>query len=189
MPSENITIASNALVRIGDDPIQNWDETEGGTVTEAFYDRHKKCLIMEHPWTFATKYTQLTLESFTPPSELGYIYAHKLPVSNLRLWSLYPLGMDYNIWGKIIYSNTKEIYAVHSWEITEDLMSEKFKITLEYLIAKSISISVTENSTTYQIMDAEYQKSLREAKHIDSTTKPVQSIIHQPFIEAHNGGF
>ena len=59
MPS-NIDIASNALILIGDNPINSFDEPGAGAqAAAALYPETKKRLLSEHPWGFALKQQRL----------------------------------------------------------------------------------------------------------------------------------
>jgi hypothetical protein len=53
--ANDISIASNALILIGDTPITAWDETDSGSAAEQIYPICKKSLLAQYKWSFALK--------------------------------------------------------------------------------------------------------------------------------------
>ena len=71
-----VSICSNALRRLGDDPITALtDDTERARLCNAFYVPSRDLVLRSHPWNFAVTRATLAQLSDTPVYEYGYQYA------------------------------------------------------------------------------------------------------------------
>ena len=184
----DIQVCSNALVLIGDSPITTWADSDGGTAAEKFYPTTKKALLSCFPWTFALKTFQLNKLTEVPPTETGFSKMHKLPTDMLRLWRLLPEGIDYIIHENNVLSNTDELLAEYIYDPQENNYSDAFREALEYIMASKLAMSVTENFDVAQLMLAQHQNKIREARHLDATQRPTRAIVDAPFNAARLGG-
>jgi hypothetical protein len=187
MAALDVEITSNALMLVGDEPISSWSESDGGTVSEAFYETTKNTLLATYPWSFAIKDSNLALQSEEPDPLWDFKYSHKLPQDMLRLWRIAPDLTNYDISGLLLYSNTQDLMAIYTYSCDESLFPATFRVALEYRLASKFAMSITENATVMREMQAEYVTALRLAKHIDATQKPQMSMASAPFNEVRGG--
>ena len=188
--STAIDIASNALILIGDEPISSFDESGAGAkATANLYEQTRDTLLAEHPWTFAMKSQRLNLLSQEVDSLRYYKYAFQIPTDLIRLWSLYPVGQNYEIQENILYCNQKELLANYVFSVNESKFPPHFVKALEYRLASEIAISVTEDVSVSEVILSKYIAQIVRAKNIDSQGKPQVSIIDQPFVQARLGGY
>ena len=187
MAALDVEITSNALMLIGDEPISSWDESDGGTVSEAFYESTKNALLSCYPWSFALKDSDLALQSATPSEMWDFKYAHKLPQDMLRLWEIRPYRTNYAISEIYVYSNAQELMAIYTYSCDEEQFPDTFRVALEYRLAAKFAMSITENATVMREMQAEHVMALRLAKHIDATQKPQTVMVDAPFNNVRGG--
>ena len=73
-----VSICSNALRRLGDDPITSLtDDTERARLCNAFYADARDACLRSHPWNFAITRASLAQLSATPV--YGFDYQFALP--------------------------------------------------------------------------------------------------------------
>ncbi len=187
MPT-SIDIASNALILIGDNPINSFDDDGGGaTAASALYPETKKRLLSEHHWSFALKQQQLNRLSQAPDPMTNYQYAFQLPTDMIRLLRIQDKNF-YIIVGDLLYSNNSKLLATYIYDVPETNLPPHFVKSLEYALASDLSISVTEDNSMMQIMDAKYRTSINQAMAIDSQNRPQFPIQSSPIINARLGG-
>ena len=169
-----ITICSNALMLIGDEPIASFsDDRVGAKIASSFYETTLISLLSEYTWSFATKQDKLSMLSEKPLNRWDYVY--QLPTDHIRTITVYPVG-DYDIVGDKIYSNTNNLELDYMYRIDESFFTPLFREALELHLASKFSIPVTENATNADLYFGMAQKMFKKAKLIDSQEKPNRGI-------------
>ena len=187
MPT-SIDIASNALILIGDNPINSFDDPgAGGTVAANLYPETKKRLLSEHPWSFAFKQQRLNRLSQTPDDKTGYQYAFQLPTDMIRLWNTQDHS-NYLIIGNLLYSNQTSLLATYIYDVDEVSLPPHFVKTLEYTLASDFAISVTEDNEMSAIMEGKADMYKAKAMAIDSQNRPQVPIIDSPLLDVRFSG-
>lgn len=184
----DIQIASNALLLIGDDPINSFTEPgAGATVAAAIYYDTKRMMLSEHPWTFALKEQYLNRLTQQPDDETNYNYAFQLPGELIRILAIFPYS-SYTIVGSLLYSNETVLLARYIYDVDETELPPHFIKALEYKLAADFAISVTENTAKSEFYEKKYMVQLGSARTIDSQNKPQVPIIDSPFVDVRFGG-
>lgn len=189
MPTD-ISIASNALLLIGDEPISSFTEPGAGATAAAnLYPETYRMVLSEHPWTFATKDQKLSKLSQVPDDLTNFSVAYQLPPDLIRLWAIFPHS-NYAIVNDILLSNDSTgLLARYVFEVDETQLPPHFTKALEYKLAADFSISVTEDEGKHQLYESKYRTLIAMARSIDSQQKPPVPIIDSPFVDARRGGF
>lgn len=187
MPTD-ISIASNALLLVGDEPISAFTEPgAGATAASNLYPETYRSLLAYHPWTFALKEQILSQLSEAPNDLTGYGYAYQLPSDLIRLWAIFPHSR-YVIVNGILYSNTAQLLARYTYQVDETQLPPQFTKALEYKLASEFSISITEDEKKAQLYERKFRDYLAETMTIDSQQAPQVPIIDSPFTDVRNGG-
>ena len=187
MPS-SISIASNALLLIGDNPISSFDDPGAGAKAAAnLYPDTKKALLSEHPWSFAMKQQRLNRLSQVPDIITGYQFAFQLPTDLIRLWSVQD-NAKYILVGTLLYSNQNQLLATYVFDVDETVLPPHFVKALEYTLASDFAISVTEDNTMAKLYEQKARDETNQAMSIDSQGRPQVGIIDSPLISARFGG-
>ena len=115
--STSIEISSNALLLIGDEPINAFDEPGAGAQAAAnLYQDAKETLLSWHPWSFALKEQYLSRLSQEPESLTNLKYAFRVPVDSIRIWEIFPYSY-YEIVGQLIYSNEPTLLCRYIYDV------------------------------------------------------------------------
>lgn len=162
MATSAVSICSNALLLLGDNPISSFDEDNDRTRLVAnLYDAKRDKVLRLHPWNCATKRVILARDSTDP--EFGYAYRFLLPEDWLRTLSV---GLDddqddYVIEGRYIlmdnsvcrlryiFRNSDEA----TWDsLLIDAMTQVMVAALTYPITKSTTKQATEEEIVKQVL-------------------------------------
>ncbi len=183
-----IDISSNALLLIGDEPINSFTEPGAGAQTAAnLYQQTKEMVLTYHPWTFALKEQALSRLSQSPDSKTNYNYAYQLPTDLIRLWKVMPQS-DYRIVGNLVYSNEPKLLARYVYDVPESNIPAHLVKALEYQLAAEFAIAVTEDDGKAQFYQQKASLQLAKASSVDSQGQPQESITSSPFTEARFSG-
>lgn len=178
----DIDMASNALVLIGDDPINSLSED---VAAANLYSSTYEHVLSEHPWSFALKEQYLSRLSQSPDRETGYAYAFQMPTDLIRLWAIMPTS-NYRIVGGQLYSNTNKLLARYVYKAPETLLPAHFAKTMEYKLAADFSMSVAEDENKMQIFERKYRDALTISMAKDSSQHPYEGIQRNPIRNRRN---
>ena len=188
MANSSIDIASNALLLIGDSPIDSFDDPGAGAQVAAnLYAEVKESALSCHPWSWALKEQELSRLTAQPDARTGFKYAFQIPTDYIRVWKLMP-HVYYEIVGALIYSNEPALFLRYVADVAETAMSASFVKALEYQLAAEFSIAVTEDEKKADMYEKRAIKQLAKASNIDSQGHPQQAIVDSPFVNARVGG-
>lgn len=180
-----ISIASNALVLIGHEPISSFEDgTTGAVLASALYDTSYSYLLEKHRWRFATKQAQLAKTTDTP---LGYKYnnAFQLPIDILYLQLVHRIR-DYEIFDDKLYTNHNEVIIDYTFKPKEDKLPAYFIKMFEFYLASQFAVPITDNSSKAQFYSVAYDDARRKATNLDSSQRPNQPIRSNPYIDIRN---
>lgn len=180
----DITIASNALVLIGDNPISSFVDPGGGaTAAGNLYSDAYTAFLAMHPWTFALKEQELSRLTQVPDSKVNLTYAFQMPSDHIRTWIVYPQNTHYEIVGSLLYSNEPELLMRYIYRVDETQLPPHAVRALTYLLAMDFAQLITESTSKSEYFYERYLTALGSAMAIDSQGHPQQPIIHSPFLE------
>lgn len=170
-----VSIASNALILLGHDPIASFDEEGvGAKVASNFYETTLRAKLNEYDWNFARKSALLNKMSAAPAHR--WKFAYQIPTDHIRTLTAYPHS-DYDIVGDKIYSNTDNLELEYIYRIDESFFTAMFREALELYLAAKWAIPVTENATNAGVYDGLATVAFRKAKSIDAMEKPNRGSI------------
>jgi len=183
-----IDLASNALVLIGDNPINSFTEPGGGATAAAnLYDDTYAAFLSMHPWTFALKEQSLSRLTASPDPRTNYKYAFQVPADHIRTWSIMPYS-NYVVVGELIYSNQPALLMRYVYKVNETQLPAHAIKCIEYLLASDFAQIVTESTSKSDYFAGKARLALASAMAIDSQGHPQQRIIDSPFTDVRNGG-
>ena len=186
--ASSIDISSNALLLIGDEPINSFTEPGAGAQAAAnLYPSTKTRLLSTHPWTFALKNIRLSRLTAEADPLTDYKYQYQIPTDLIRLWSIQPHA-NYAMIGDLILSNENDgLLATYVFDVAEAAFPAHFIKALEYMLAAEMAISVTEDTGKAQLYEQKARDAASQARNIDSSSKPQLSIVDSPFVSARLG--
>ena len=171
MSFTNIELCSRALIRLGANPITDFDDGSAeADIANALYGATKNSLLSSYPWSFATKQVQLEESGHTPLAD--YSYSFTLPSDILCAVSAgvgsKGKGTHFKILNGALNSNSNNIVLTYIAEVPESDFPAFFSSILITKLAAEFSIPVTENTSRTEMLYKLSEKEIRKARQIDA---------------------
>lgn len=179
-----VSICSNALLLIGDKPIDSFGVDNDRTRLVAnLYNYKRDRVLRAHPWNSATKRVVLSPDEVSPAFDWRYQFS--LPGDWLRTLSVGLDGEsdDYAIEGRKILMNTNTCRLRYvfrntvesTWDaLLVEAMTQVMVAALTYAITKSTSKQATEEEIVKRV--------LKEARATDGMEVPPETLGDFPLL-------
>ena len=185
-----VSICSNALRRLGDDPITSLtDDTERARLCNGFYVPARDAVLRAHPWNFAI--TRATLAQLSTAPAYQYSYQYSLPTDP---YCLRVLEMEYQDYifkvensateGRVLLtdeSTAKILYIARVVDTTQfdamfvDVLTAKIAADLAYPITNSVKLQ----EQMYKI----FQLKISEARSVDGQEGFIDDLVSDTFTD------
>lgn len=180
MSFSKVQLISNALILLGDEPINSLtDSGAGAKAGSNLYESSYFAILSSHRWKFATKKVKLARLTASPLNE--YKYQFQLPTDYINIITTYPRS-DYRLLEDKLYSDSKEIEIDYIYKVNEANFPAYFIKAFEYYLAMQLVIPVTEDYNKMDIMNKMYGIESRKARYSDSQSSPSVPILDDPYI-------
>ena len=185
-----VSICSNALRRLGDDPITSLtDDSERARLCNAFYEDARDACLRSHPWNFAITRASLTQLSDSPV--YGYDYQYALPTNPYCLRVLAMEFEDYifkvenfSTQGRVLLTDEEPAKIIYIARITDTtLFDSLFVDTLITKLASDLAYPVTNSLKVQEQMYRLYQLKLSEARSIDGQEGFIDDLVSDTFTD------
>ena len=185
-----VSICSNALRRLGDDPITSLtDHSERARLCNAFYEDARDACLRSHPWNFAITRASLTQLSDSPV--YGYDYQYALPTNPYCLRVLAMEFEDYifkvenfSTQGRVLLTDEETAKIIYIARITDTtLFDSLFVDTLITKLASDLAYPVTNSLKVQEQMYRLYQLKLSEARSIDGQEGFIDDLVSDTFTD------
>ena len=185
-----VSICSNALRRLGDDPITSLtDDTERARLCNAFYQDSRDLVLRSHPWNFAITRASLAQLSDTPA--YGYNYMYALPTDP---YCLRVLEMEYADYifkiendatnGRVLVTDESTAKILYIARITNPtLFDSMFVETLTSKLASDLAYPITGSVQLQGQMEKMYRDKLSEARSVDGMEGFVDDLVSTTFTD------
>jgi len=176
----DISLASNALLLIGHEAIASFEEpTAGATIASNLYQSSYHSVLTTYRWRFATKKAVLARLTTAPLN--GYTYQFQLPVDLLYL--ITPNLLDYEIYEDKLYCNETTCSIDYTYKVAEDKLPAYFTKMFEFFLAAQFALPITGSLDKMKAMQQAYMHQLRMAKYADSSQRPADTFVTNPYID------
>lgn len=205
--ASDLSVASSALIRLGDKSINSFSEGSSGPLAEGIFPDVKKRVETSAPWRFNTvKSLQLDKTTEVPPTQ--YQFAYQLPPDMLfdlprTVWnSAFNAGrttpfMNFDIFENKLLSSAEQIFI--DYQVLKDTENFPAHVVNLYIYAMmaELAFPVTDQQSTSDAaqtrawgLPAEGGKGgyFKEAQRIDSQGHPSQSIKNFSLTAVRHGG-
>jgi len=153
-----VSICSNALIRLGTNPIQSFtDGSDVATTCDVIYHQKKLSVLNSYPWRFTMGFAPLSRMSEAPVAQWQYQFT--LPSDRIQdgpaavytsnSVDAYPIS-SYDIVGNRLLSNNPEIWIKYQRDIDESLFPPYFSELLINIMMYELSYAVADSSTLRQ---------------------------------------
>jgi len=195
----DISVSSQALVRLGDNPISSFTETFGAKTCANVYPFVKRRVLVAYPWRISMVKSPILNQVLGSPNS-EYKYAYQLPPDLYhgprRVWNS-PAGdtgsktgfLDFDIYQNQLLSDATYIKIDYQVDVAErDMPHHLLEMMVKALMAE-IAFSVTDqqNSATDAKISAWGNPSeagkggyFREATRLDSGIRPASRVTNFP---------
>lgn len=166
-----IDLSSQALVRLGANPIASFSEgTAEAEVALSLYASTRDALLSAHPWTFATGQATLAQLALTPIAD--YLYAYQLPADFLRVLSVGDNGLGrgviYRIAERKLHTSASSVVITYIFTVDESEFPPFFDAVLIAKLSSVFCIPITESTSRADSLFKMAEAEFRKAKSVDS---------------------
>lgn len=199
-----IEVCSNALIRLGAQPIQSFTEgTDIATACSAIYNMKKEFMLASYPWRFTKKFTQLSRLVAAPTAQWTYQYS--LPADRISAGlpavftsstvGSYPI-INYTIVGNKLMSDEPEIWVEYQANVDESVWPPYFVELMTFVMMDELCTNVTDNTGLKQTIQANTYGIPSEygvgglygrAMSLDSRDNPTLQMYNNSLLEARFG--
>ena len=179
--ASDIDIASNALVRIGVNPISSF--SEGGAAGQAasnLYEPTVRALLSENRWRFAAAKRQLAQLTAKPLND--WEYAYQLPSDIITLYRVFP-RVSYEVYEDKIYTNSATCEIDYISRVSEALWPSYFQLAAEYKLASEFALIVTSNRSLAETYELKYMDQIKRSRFADAQGRPADSVRNFDYID------
>jgi hypothetical protein len=178
-------IISNALVRLGEKPIQSIDSEDAEAVmASAIFDEVTLTALSSTPWSFATaRVKPPQLVSYTNDFTSRYQYAYELPIDEvIRVLGLesrcdYMIAEDRELWTD---DNEAEIWYVRDVPVQEWQPWFVSGIVME--LASAFALAITGDNARTELFARLARDQMAKARNIDSQHVPPMFLDYMDLI-------
>ena len=184
MATSAVQVCSNALLLLGADPINDFDdESDRATLVANLWPNSLDAILRAHPWNCAVKRVALAADVAVPAFD--YAYQFTLPGDCLRVLSVGELGaqQEYQLEGRKLLSDESILYLRYVYK-NEDIPSWDSLLVqaAEAYMAMTCAYPITKSQGTVDAMLKLWDHKLRTARTIDGQENPPEDFGDSPLI-------
>lgn len=197
MAATAVSIASNALLRLGAETISSFDEADqdGSNIERArlaanLWPTVRQQILRAHLWNCAIKRVMLSPLADTP--EFGWGYQFQRPSDWIRTVSVGDDDCDrfnFRAEGGRFLSNEPRIPLVYVFDNDNPATYDASLIgVLELAMAAALAYPVTNSTSLAEAMSQAMTQALIQARAYDAQDEPPQTLGDFPLLQARFGG-
>lgn len=176
--ASDVSICSNALLMVGDSPINAFDGSSDRVVLVSnLWETVRDYVLSSHPWNPCTKRVQLNPDVETPSFDFAMQYT--LPADFLRMGSVGENGQepDYRIEsGKVLCDDTPLLLR-YIWKNTNVATYTPLMVmALTMAMRQVVAYPITSSTSLEQLIDQAIAPMLKTARTIDAQDQPPETL-------------
>jgi hypothetical protein len=185
-----VSICSNALRKLGDDPITSLtDNTERARLCNGFYEPARDSILRSHPWNFAI--TRATLAQLSATPAYGFSYQYALPTDP---YCLRVLEMEYQDYifkiehlagtGRVLLTDESTAKILYIGKIVDTAQFDSlFVDTLTAKLALDLAYPITNSVKVQENMFNLLQQKLSLARSVDGQEGFIDDLVSDTFTD------
>lgn len=181
MPT-SISICSNALLMLGAQPINDFEENSDRVRLAAnLFPMVCDDMLRKHPWNCASKRVVLAPDVTPPPFD--YSYQFSLPADCARVVSVGDYGIedDYRIEGRKVLANTNVLKLRYIWKNHNPAEWDDALVNIVTLaMAARMAYAITQSASLEQVRIQELELALKRARAVDGQEDPPETFGNFP---------
>lgn len=185
MAASEVTICSNALLNLGDSPINDFTEGDRGTLAKNLFPTVRDWLLRSHPWNCAVK--RVILAPLVAAPAFDYTHQFLLPDDWLRTLVVGEEGvqLDYKVEGGKILANTDTLPLVYVFRNTEPATWDTVLVeVMVHAMAWKMAYAITKSASLEELKAREFDAAFKRAKAVDGLESPPQTLGDFPLLRS-----
>lgn len=184
MATSEVQICSNALLLLGADTINSFDDaSDRAKLVSNLWPNAMDAILRLHPWNCAIKREQLAADAETP--DFDYAYQYTLPADCLRILQIGELGgpVDYKIEGRKVLTDEALLRIVYVYR-NEDIPNWDALLvqTAEAYMAATCAYPITKSASMVEAMETLLKMKLQQARTVDGMETPPEEFGDYPLL-------
>lgn len=184
MPASDVEIVNQALVHLGQPPIQSLDQTTPAAVAaKAIYQATLEECLRAHPWNFATG--RVTLDPLEEPPAFGWSYQFSRPADWLR--TLETSATSWRHEGKTILCNEGTLEIRYIRRVSDPTEFDAlFGAALARLLSAKLAYPLTKSTSLMEAQWQMYAAVLQQARSVDAQEEPADDFEESSLLRARS---
>lgn len=169
--ASDVEICNRALGLLGAQRITSLiDDSKAGRACNNNYVTSRDTVFQEHTWKECTRRAILAPLSSAPLFEWTYQYQLPTDPYCIRVLDVYNSVSSWKVEGRYLLTNDATVNIVYIGRITDpNVYSPMLKEAIALKLASDICFEITGDAKLIGLFKNEYQKTLAEARSLDST--------------------
>jgi hypothetical protein len=186
----SVSIASNALLMLGAQPINDFNEdSDRARLASNLYDPARDLLLRSHPWNCAIKRVVLSPDTDVPA--FGYSYQFTLPGDWLRTLSVgdYGAEIDYRIEGRKILADDSVLYLRYIFRNDQESTWDTMLIdAMTKTMSATMAYAITQSTSKEELEFKKLEMALKQARAVDGQEDPPETLGDFRLLAARSSG-
>jgi len=180
--NSKIDLISKALVLVGERPLNSLsDNRYGATVGANLFEMLYENELQSNRWRFAMTKKALSQLVASPLNQ--WQYAYQLPSDMLLPVGVYPVDLEYEIYGDHLYSDRSSVELDYMFKPDVTDVPAYFATLMTYALAKNFIKTLTESDQGVKVMEEKYNQQRNLALYADAQGRPAKVVFHSPFTD------
>jgi hypothetical protein len=186
----SVSIASNALLMLGAQPINDFNEdSDRARLASNLYEPARDLLLRSHPWNCAIKRVVLSPDTDAPA--FGYSYQFTLPGDWLRTLSVGDYGeeIDYRIEGRKILADDAVLYLRYIFRNDQESTWDTMLIdAMTKTMSATMAYAITQSTSKEELEFKKLEMALKQARAVDGQEDPPETLGDFRLLAARSSG-
>lgn len=174
----SVSIASNALLMLGAQPINDFNEdSDRARLASNLYEPARDLLLRSHPWNCAIKRVVLSPDTDAPA--FGYSYQFTLPGDWLRTLSVGDYGeeIDYRIEGRKILADDSVLKLRYIFRNDQEATWDTMLIdAMTKTMSSTMAYAITQSTSKEELEFKKLEMALKQARAVDGQEDPPETL-------------
>lgn len=174
----SVSIASNALLMLGAQPINDFNEdSDRARLASNLYEPARDLLLRSHPWNCAIKRVVLSPDTDAPA--FGYSYQFTLPGDWLRTLSVGDYGneIDYRIEGRKILADDSVLKLRYIFRNDQESTWDTMLIdAMTKTMSATMAYAITQSTSKEELEFKKLEMALKQARAVDGQEDPPETL-------------
>lgn len=189
MAASAVSICSNALLMLGDKPINSFDDdSDRVRLASNLFEPVRNYVLRRHPWNCCIKRVTLSPDVDTP--EFDWAFQFTLPADYLRTLSVGEIGVEAEFKiesGKLLCDDNpcllRYIWRNENPASWDDMLIWAMTMSMKAVMAYPI----TQSASMEQLVDGALKEVLKQARAVDGQDESPETMGDSPLLQARFG--